>query len=78
MRIDVEREVAALRAMTVGQLCEKYAELFGEMSRTRHKPYLIRRIAWRLQAITVGHVLSDRLASHTWRNHAHAVPTGRK
>ena len=54
MRIDVEREVAALRAMTVGQLCEKYAELFGELARTRHKPYLIRRIAWRLQAIAEG------------------------
>jgi hypothetical protein len=59
MRIDVEKEVAALRAMSVGQLCERYAELFGEASRTRHKAYLIRRIAWRLQANAEGD-LSER------------------
>jgi hypothetical protein len=59
MRIDVEKEVAALRAMSVGQLCERYAELFGEACRTRHKAYLIRRIAWRLQALAEGD-LSER------------------
>jgi hypothetical protein len=45
--------------MSVGQLCQRYAELFGEASRTRHKAYLIRRIAWRLQAIAEGD-LSER------------------
>ena len=59
MRIDVEKEVAALRVMTAGQLCQRYAELFGELSRTRHKAYLIRKIAWRLQAIAEGD-LSER------------------
>jgi hypothetical protein len=59
MKIDVGKEVAALRAMSVGQLCERYAELFGEASRTRHKAYLIRKIAWRLQAIAEGD-LSER------------------
>jgi hypothetical protein len=59
MRTNIEREVAALRAMSVGQLCERYAELFGETSRTRHKAYLIRRIAWRLQAVAEGD-LSER------------------
>jgi hypothetical protein len=59
MRINIEREVAALRVMSVGQLCERHAELFGEASRTRHKAYLIRRIAWRLQANAEGD-LSER------------------
>jgi hypothetical protein len=59
MKIDVEKEVAALRAMTAGQLCERYAELFGERSRTRHKAYLIRKIAWRIQANAEGD-LSER------------------
>jgi len=59
MKINVEREVAALRAMTAGQLCERYAELFGEKSRTRHKAYLIRKIAWRIQANAEGD-LSER------------------
>jgi hypothetical protein len=59
MAINIGKEVAALRAMSVGQLCERYAELFGEACRTRHKAYLIRRIAWRLQAIAEGD-LSER------------------
>jgi hypothetical protein len=59
MKIDIENEVDALRAMTTGQLRERYAELFGEAARTRHKAYLIRRIAWRLQANAEGD-LSER------------------
>ena len=59
MTIDVEKEIAALREMPTGQLCERYAELFGEKARSRHKAYLIRKIAWRLQAIAEGG-LSER------------------
>jgi hypothetical protein len=29
MNDDIEREVAALRQMTTGQVCERYAQLFG-------------------------------------------------
>jgi hypothetical protein len=36
--------------MTVPQLQERHAELFGEVSRTPHRQYLYRRIAWELQA----------------------------
>lgn len=54
MQLDIDREVAALRQMTTSQLCQRYAQLFGEDTRTRHKPYLIRRIAWRLQALAEG------------------------
>lgn len=59
MKLDVEREVCALRKMSVGQLRESYAELFGEQVRSRHKEYLVRKIAWRMQALEVGD-LSDR------------------
>ncbi len=54
MKIDIEREVAALEGMSTGQLCERYAELFGQPVRTRHRAYLIRKIAWRLQAVAEG------------------------
>ena len=57
--INVTRELAALEQMTVGQLHERYAEVFGETVRSRHKHYLIRRIAWRLQANAEGG-LSER------------------
>jgi hypothetical protein len=59
MNHDIEKEVATLRQMTTGQVCERYAQMFGEAPRTRHKAYLIRRIAWRIQAITEGD-LSER------------------
>lgn len=59
MNIEVEHEVAALRRATTGQVWERYAELFGEKPRSRHKTYLVRRIAWRLQALAEGG-LSER------------------
>ncbi|MCA9208763.1 MAG: DUF2924 domain-containing protein [Planctomycetales bacterium] len=59
MKIDIDREVAALEGMSTGQLCERYAELFGQPVRTRHRAYLIRKIAWRLQALAEGD-LSER------------------
>lgn len=54
MGIDIVREVAALEQMTVGQLQDRYAEVFGEPVRSRHRQYLIRRIAWRIQALAEG------------------------
>ena len=59
MKINVTREIAALEQMSVGQLVERYADVFGEPVRSRHKQYLVRKIAWRLQAIAEGG-LSER------------------
>jgi Protein of unknown function (DUF2924) len=59
MKLDVEREVAALRQMPMVQLCERYAELYGEPTRTRHRTYLVRKIAWKIQALAEGD-LSER------------------
>jgi len=54
MQTEIEREVAAMRRMTTGRLRERYAQVFGEESRSSHKTYLIRKIAWRLQAKAEG------------------------
>ena len=43
-----------MRRMTVADLRGKYAAVFGEQTRCRHKGYLVRRIAWRLQANVEG------------------------
>ncbi len=59
MSLNITKEVAALEQMTVGQLHDRYVELFGEPVRSRHRHYLIRRIAWRLQADAEGG-LSER------------------
>ena len=52
-------EIESLRHMTVGQLKDKYWDVFGEASRSNHKQFLFRRIAWRIQANTLGG-LSER------------------
>lgn len=48
MNLNVEKELAALRRMSVGELRLRYAEVFGEPTRSRHKPWLIKRILWRM------------------------------
>ena len=59
MKLNLKKELAALERMTVGELQQRYVEVFGEQVRSRHKQYLIRRIAWRLQANSEGG-LSER------------------
>jgi len=59
MQLDIDAEVANLQAMSTGELAKRYAEVFGEQARSRHKAYLIRRIAWRMQALADGD-LSER------------------
>jgi hypothetical protein len=54
MKAAVLKEVENLRRMSVTGLREKYREVFGEESRSHHKDFLFRRIAWRLQAIAEG------------------------
>ena len=59
MDASILREIEALRKLSVGGLREKYREVFAEDSRSHHKDFLFRRIAWRLQAIANGD-LSER------------------
>ena len=54
MTLNIHKETASLRKMTLTQLREKYADTFGESTRSRHKAFLIRRILWRLQANVEG------------------------
>lgn len=61
MNQQVTAEVALLDKMTVNQLARRFEELFGEECRSRHRRYLVRRIAWRLQANAEGG-LSERAA----------------
>lgn len=56
---DVSQQIEELAQMTVSQLREKYIEVFGEESRSNHKQFLFRRIAWRIQALAEGG-LSER------------------
>ena len=57
--LNIAKEVAAMERMTVDQLRARYAEVFGETTNGRHKQWLIKRIAWRMQANAEGD-LSER------------------
>src|SRR3954454_12001893 len=59
MTTDVDDELAALERMSTNELCERYQQLYGQPVRTRHKQYLVRKIAWRIQALAEGD-LSER------------------
>jgi hypothetical protein len=55
----MQQQIDELSRMTVSQLRQKYLEVFGEESRSNHKQFLFRRIAWRIQALAEGG-LSER------------------
>ena len=59
MEAAVLKKIEDLRRLPVSGLRQKYREVFGEESRSNHKDYLFRRIAWRLQALAEGD-LSER------------------
>jgi hypothetical protein len=55
----IGHDLAALQRLSVSQLQARHAELFGDTTTARHKTWLIRRLAWRLQALAEGD-LSER------------------
>ena len=59
MQMNVAKEVAALPRMTVRELQARYVEAFGEATNANNKAWLVKRIAWRLQAVAEGS-LSER------------------
>lgn len=50
MALNIGKEISAMQRMTVRLLRERYEDVFGEACRSNHKRWLIKRIAWRLQA----------------------------
>ena len=59
MELNVGKEIAALKRMTVGELRARYAEVFGEETHARNKQWLVKRVIWRLQSMSEGN-LSER------------------
>jgi hypothetical protein len=59
-RMDFSKQLTALKRMTVRELLARYAEVFDEQPpRTNNRAWLIKRIAWRIQALAEGD-LSER------------------
>lgn len=59
MDTNVGKELAALQRLTVNELRARYAEVFGEPTNANNRAWLVKRIAWRLQALAEGD-LSER------------------
>ncbi len=59
MDLNVGKELAALQRLGVTELRARYAEVFAEETNANNKTWLLRRIAWRLQALAEGD-LSER------------------
>jgi hypothetical protein len=60
MQLNMTHEMAVLRRLNNRELYSKFAELYGSDARTsKNRVWLIRRIAWRMQALAEGD-LSER------------------
>ena len=59
MSLSIDREVTVLQRMPMPDLRARYAELFGEPTQANNRTWLIKRIAWRMQALAEGD-LSER------------------
>src|SRR5947209_5157547 len=59
MDTNTGKEIASLQRMIVKELRARYAEAFGEETKANNRPWLLKRIAWRLQALAEGD-LSER------------------
>jgi hypothetical protein len=57
--LNIVNEVATLQRLSIGQLRQRFAELFGEATAASNRTWLVKRIAWRMQALAEGD-LSER------------------
>jgi hypothetical protein len=65
--LNVANAVVALNRMVVEDLRANYAGVFGAETKTSNKPWLVKRIEWRLQATEEGD-LSERARRHARTN----------
>ena len=69
MTSKLQRELAALEQLSSRELKGRYETLFGEPPLSGHRRHLLKRIAWRLQALAEGDLTerarrrADQLAS---------------
>ena len=54
MELNIVNEVATLQRLSIGQLRQRFAEVFGEATAASNRTWLVKRIAWRMQALAEG------------------------
>jgi hypothetical protein len=56
MSLNINKEVRAMEKRSVRELRKQYADVFGEGTNASNKPWLIKRIAWRMQSNIEGDI----------------------
>jgi hypothetical protein len=51
---DLQQQLEHLTTMKTGELIDRYMDVFGQPTLSRHRAYLVRKIAWRIQANAQG------------------------
>lgn len=54
MNPETQQKFDTTKGMSIGQVAGLYEELFAERCQSRNRQFLVRRIAWKLQASTEG------------------------
>lgn len=62
MTTPIGRQIAELHRLGVKQLRQRYEDLFGEPTGAANKAWLLKRIAWRMQALAEGGLSERALA----------------
>jgi hypothetical protein len=62
MTTTIGKQIAELERLGVKQLRQRYEDLFGEPTRAANKAWLLKRVAWRLQALAEGGLSERALA----------------
>ena len=59
VELNIVNAAATLERLTISQLRQRFAEVFGEATAASNRTWLVKRIVWRLQALAEGD-LSER------------------
>ena len=59
MVVQIEKELDRLEKMTVPELRRRHQELFGNFPRSNHRQFLLRQMAWKIQATREGGLPED-------------------
>ncbi len=62
MATTIQQQAESLAGMSITELRLRYEEAFGEITTSRHRRYLIKRILWRIQANLHGGLSKKALA----------------
>lgn len=54
MGLNIDQQVAKMQRMPVSELQEKFADICGEQPRSHNRQWMIKRLAWKLQAREFG------------------------